>query len=392
MILDDHDDRHRNVEVVVDDELAAGVDDAGDDEGEWLAGLRRAGLPLRTPAAAITSDPSSAVRQLVDDSWQLAATSASADVRALVEASIAESTRAAYEEDWLGFVAWCRVHDLDDPLTATDITVAEYVAELVRARLAMATIRRRLAAIAFAFHLTRRPTPTQSALVTRTLAGAARTLGTSQDRAAPLRLEAMRAIVRGLPIVRAGQPAMRRDQLLVGLGWATALRASELVALDADDLRFRGDPDRGEGGVLVRIRRSKTDQTAHVEWVAVPYASQWTGCPVRLALTWTRHHRRGPLFRHIDRHGRAQRRLGADAVSRLLKTVVHRVLQDDPGPYSSHSLRAGFVTEARSYGIPDELIARHTRHALPGRRRASILDVYDRPDDLLERTAFDGWW
>lgn len=67
-------------------------------------------------------------------------------------------------------------------------------------------------------------------------------------------------------------------------------------------------------------------------------------------------------------------------------------LQVDAAPYSSHSLRAGFVTEARAQRVPDELIARHTRHARPGRRTGGILNVYDRPTDLLERTAFDGWW
>ena len=43
----------------------------------------------------------------------------------------------------------------------------------------------------------------------------------------------------------------------------------------------------------------------------------------------------------------------------------------DPDGYSSHSLRAGFVTEARARGVPDELIARHTRHTRPGQRAAA---------------------
>lgn len=61
----------------------------------------------------------------------------------------------------------------------------------------------------------------------------------------------------------------------------------------------------------------------------------------------------------------------------------------DPASYSSHSLRVGFVSEARAYGIDHEPIARHTRHAVAGR---SILAVYDHPTGLFERTPFDGWW
>ena len=95
----------------------------------------------------------------------------------------------------------------------------------------------------------------------------------------------MREIVRRLPLLRANHPAMRRDQLLLALGWATALRASELVALDVDDLRFVGDPTHG-GRVLVRIRRSKTDQTGRTEYVVVPFATHFSVCPAMMARRW----------------------------------------------------------------------------------------------------------
>jgi hypothetical protein len=76
-----------------------------------------------------------------------------------------------------------------------------------------------------------------------------------------------------------------------------------------------------------------------------------------------------------------------------LRRAVTEAMQIDAAGYSSRSLRAGFVTEARSRGVPDELIARHTRHARPGQRRSGILNVYDRPTDLLERPALaPAWW
>jgi hypothetical protein len=53
---------------------------------------------------------------------------------------------------------------------------------------------------------------------------------------------------------------MRSDQLLVALGWASALRESELLALDAEHLQFVGTPDGPDvGGVAIEIPRSKTD-------------------------------------------------------------------------------------------------------------------------------------
>ena len=366
--------------------------DVDDDAGEWLSGLERVGLPVRhdhrRPTDAGDRLPAS-VSHLVERSWGIE--HASSGVRALVERSLSPATRDAYEADWLDFVAWCRAAGVADPLDARDVDVAEYVAHLTQARLAVATIRRRLAGIAFAYELMNKVSPSQSSLVRRTVIGAARTLGTAQDRAAPLRLEQMRRLTVGVPIVNAGDHAMRRDQLLVALGWASALRCSELVALDVEDLHFVGDPDRGDGGVLIRVRRSKTDQAAASAFVAVPYSSQWASCPVRLALSYSRRVRTGPLFRHIDRHGKIHRRLSADAVSRVLKSTITELLDVDATPFRSHSLRAGFVTEARSHGVPDELIARHTRHRHTSTRNG-ILDRYDRPTDLLERTPFDGWW
>ena len=188
---------------------------------------------------------------------------------------------------------------------------------------------------------------------------------------------------------------MRRDQLLLALGWAAALRASELVALDVDDLSFVGDPTRGDGGVLVRIRHSKTDQPGRTEYVAVPFATHFSVCPATMARRWCDARRSGPMFRAIDRHGHPGRRLGVDAVTRnVVRPLIGELLvvdglPVDPQPYSSHSLRAGFVTEARAHEVPDARIARHTRHAAAGNRRGGILDVYDRPHDLFERPALD---
>lgn len=226
------------------------------------------------------------------------------------------------------------------------------------------------------------------------LAGAERTLGTATDQALPLGLEAMRDLVVRLPIVRAGHPAMRRDQLLVGLGWAAALRPGEFVALDADHLEFGGDPSTGDGGLIVHVTRSETDQTARGDTIAIPYATRQLACPVRYALRWVREHRTGPLFRHIDRHGHPGRRLAPAAVAPLLRRLVGDVLRHDPAGYAAGSLRAGYATEARHHGVDDTRIRRHLRHSIPGQRRrtGTTLDIYDRPDDVLERSGLTGGW
>jgi hypothetical protein len=74
----------------------------------------------------------------------------------------------------------------------------------------------------------------------------------------------------GLP----DDPAGSRDRALLLVGWAGAFRRSELVALVVEDLEPTDD------GVVVTIRRGKTDQEGAGRQVGIPYGST-TLCPVR---------------------------------------------------------------------------------------------------------------
>ena len=64
------------------------------------------------------------------------------------------------------------------------------------------------------------------------------------------------------------------------VGFAGGFRRSELVALEAADLRFE------QGGVVIRIRRAKTDQLGEGANVALPYGSNPATCPVRNLRAW----------------------------------------------------------------------------------------------------------
>ena len=95
--------------------------------------------------------------------------------------------------------------------------------------------------------------------------------------------------------------------------------------------------------------------------------------------------RTGPLFTAIDRHGNEPRQRGSEPDR---QTVRRGGPADDPTDYSAHSLRAGFVTEARARRVPDAVIARHTRH-----KDLRMLGIYDRSADLFNDPALAGeWW
>ncbi len=374
-------DRHPDDDEPVDsDELDGRHPDDGDDDGdeEWLGGLRAAGFPVRTPPRPVPVRPVEPV-----------------GVAELVAGALAPSTLAAYRADWQAYGTWCHtLHDLD-PIDSTGQHLAAWIAHLTSRHYAVSSLYRRLAAVTYAFELTGRPSPAADPLVRTTLAGATRRLGTAQRRAIPLTLDELRRLAVAAPVTlnRAyTHPMVRRDRALLLVGWAAALRRSELVGLDLDDLTFQGDPDHGTtGGLLLRIRSSKTDQTRAGAHIAVPWSTHYNACPVRALMLWVRHRRTHPgnaVFVTIDRHGNHGNRLNPNTINTIIKRHVQPVLGVDPSDYTGHSLRAGFVTEARTRHVPDPLIARHTRH-----RDLRSLHTYDRPVDLFHTPALaPEWW
>jgi integrase len=107
----------------------------------------------------------------------------------------------------------------------------------------------------------------------------------------------------------------RRDRALLLLGFAGAFRRSELIAINCNDI------ERNPAGIIVTIRRSKTDQEGQGRRVAIPYA-QGPDCPVKALLAWlsASEIREGPIFRPVNRHGRVHARaLSGEAVALIVK-------------------------------------------------------------------------
>jgi integrase len=89
-----------------------------------------------------------------------------------------------------------------------------------------------------------------------------------------------------------------RDRAVVLLGFAGAFRRSELAALTRSDIRI------DEEGLLVTIRRSKTDQDGQGRTIGIPYGSHPLTCPVRALkrfLAGTEDSDRASLFGISDR-------------------------------------------------------------------------------------------
>ena len=161
------------------------------------------------------------------------------------------------------------------------------------------------------------------------------------------------------------------------LGFAAALRRSELVALDVEDLEF--DPARG---LLVTVRKSKTDQDQGGARVAVAYARAGNDlCAVRSLRAWldAAGIHPGPIFRRMRRGNDAtDNRLTDQSIA----VIVKRRAQAAGLPQvllSGHSLRAGYATAAARAGVEERKIANVTRH-----KNLPVLRGY-----IRAATAFD---
>jgi site-specific recombinase XerD len=267
-------------------------------------------------------------------------------------ASHAAATRSAYTTAWADFAAWCDVHGVR-ALPASAEAVALYVADLAGA-LATSTLNRRLVAIAHAHTAAGHPDPTDAPAVRQVWRGVRRTHGVAAQGKAPLLVGQLRAALTDLP----DSVLTARDRALLLIGFAGAMRRSELVALDAGDIALTDD------GLVVTIRRGKTDQEARGRVVGIPHGARPDTNPVRAWIAWrdAAGITDGPVFRPVTRHGRiGAGRLSDRAVARVVKAAAVRAGLD-PAGYAGHSLRAGFVTSAAAAHVEERLIQMQTGH------------------------------
>lgn len=297
-------------------------------------------------------------------------------IRTYLDESQAENTRDAYRADWADFTSWAAELQLAS-LPAEPATVARYLVALVERGYKVATLTRRLSAISQAHQAAGLDTPTASLTVRKVFSGIKRRHGVAQDAKAPILPDDLRLMVAELD----DTPAGKRDRALLLLGFAGAFRRSELVSLDVGDLEFRST------GLVVTLRRSKTDQEGQGELKGIPRGRDKNTCPVRAVEAWIKaaQLQDGPLFRPIDRHGniRAQR-LADFTVVRVVKTLAAAVGLD-PAKYGGHSLRAGLATAAAAAGAEERAIMKQTGH-----KSERILRRYIRDGQLFKDNAADG--
>lgn len=296
---------------------------------------------------------------------------------ALAEATRAQNTRDAYLNGWLDFERWCSTAGRC-AMPASSDTLSLYLVDLARVGRALATIQLRVAAIVDRHAAAGHKSPVDGD-AREVLAGLRRRLGTAPRNAkAALSVEELRAMLSACPEEAGGL----RDRALLLVGFAGGLRRSELSGLDLADVSFH------RRGLVLALRRSKTDQEGAGREVGIHYGRRAATCPVRALKAWIRARGRwdGPLFVVADRRGGpggssaervTQRRLSGEAIARAIKAAARRAGLD-ASHISGHSLRAGFATTAAELGAGDRAIMGRTGH-----RSAEMVGRYVRHGSLF---------
>jgi site-specific recombinase XerD len=267
--------------------------------------------------------------------------------------ALSDNTKRAYESDWRAFSSWCEVGGIP-PLPAAPVVVAGYLASLAQT-LGRSGLRRRLAAIAHHHRAAGHRWETGHPAISATMGSILATHSKASRPAAALTSVQVKRLLASCGTDIAGL----RDQALLLLGFAGALRRSELVAIDREHLRFTSE------GMTVFIPRSKRDQEGEGATIGIPRGLKPLSCPVRAMEEWLRRTRIewGSVFRRLSPGGALEDRLSPQGVWKILRrrAELARLTVDETERLSPHGLRAGFITEAYLKCALDEQVMHHAR-------------------------------
>ena len=327
--------------------------------------------------------------------------------------SLAGETRRVYGTAMRQFAAFCQRQGFDN-LPAEPRTVALFIEERAQAGASGASLDQSLSAIQSAHELAALDSPTSKVLVRRLMGGVRRDLGVAPTgQKAAVTVADLARMVEGLEDLRAqaeldlaqatGQrevaPSVAarkrargelgraraqrlialRDQAVLLLGFSSALRRSNLSALTVEDLEWT------DQGLVLTIRRSKTDQEGAGRRLAVPQGRKL--CPPSMLRRWLDEAglTTGPVFRAIDRHGHVSSKTRSPhSIGSIVKQAAARAGLDATR-YGGHSLRAGLVTESARARKPLHAIMKPTGHA-----STDMALRYVREAELFDDRAVEG--
>ena len=292
--------------------------------------------------------------------------------QAYAQAALSKNTRLAYEADWKHFSAWAR-RNLLDLLPPDPQKIGLYITACASGdssiggrKNAVSTIERRLAALSWGYAQRGLVLDRHDRHIATVMAGIRNRHARPAKQKEAILPEALLAM---LETIESSGLRGLRDRAMLLLGFAGALRRSEITGLDL------GPEESSDGsgwiellpeGLLLRLR----GKTGWRE-VEIGRGSSATSCPVAALELWLKFSqiKRGPLFRRVLGQGKevGPMRLNDREVARLIKRcALEAGLRGDLPEaerlalFSGHSLRAGLASSAE---IDERYVQKHLGHA-----------------------------
>ena len=294
----------------------------------------------------------------------------------VVSSALADNTRIAYEKGWNCFKNYCTRNAIT-PLSATPENVADFVIELATQRsplsgkfLSMGTLSLYRSAVNHKFVSMGLPSPTNNPEVNTIFKGLLRIRGKSCRQVQALREHHIRKMLTYCD-QKLIEPATRlislRDAAIIVIGYAGALRRSEICGLTVDDIGIMDTQHYGQEPqeMFITIRQSKTDQEGKGHKIAIPGGRYLK--PIKRLKDWLDASgiTQGYIFQTMRRGGSLRGLpMHPTDIPRIVKHYA-KLIGLDPREISGHSLRAGFVTSAAANHARLDKIMQITRHSNP---------------------------
>lgn len=286
----------------------------------------------------------------------------------VLSSALANNTRIAYDKGWSCFKDYCEKKKIN-PFSATPEQVADFIIELAThpssksgKTLSMGTVALYRSGINKKYTEAGKISPANHPKVNAVFKGLGRIRGTASRQVKALREHHIKKMLDQCGVTLIGL----RDAAIIAIGFAGALRRSEICGLTMDDVEFI-KPVKGGGPkkMFIYIRRSKTDQQGKGQKIAIPEGKYLK--PIQRLQDWLRASgiTRGYLFQTMKRGGKLRGRpMHHSDIPRLIKHYAELIGLDSK-EVSGHSLRAGFVTSAAVHHARLDKIMEITRHSNP---------------------------
>ncbi|MCR9253576.1 MAG: tyrosine-type recombinase/integrase [bacterium] len=289
----------------------------------------------------------------------------------------ADRTIDNYRASLINFENYCLVNGYDCQLPIAPEVVANYLEDIAHTY-KMSVVEQRLYAIRVLHSFSHKDLdPTRHVLISLLMDSLRRKY--KEQKLKKARALMLDDLIRSINSLDPENPMHIRDKAILLLGWYGALRASELLNVKFEHLELVP----GKGYLLI-VPFSKTDQTGDGLYKAIPYKEGKSYCPVTAIDNYRSliENEDGHLFRTFKKGGIiTDRNLDIRNLNRMIKRVC-----SDPHnseiEYSSHSLRAGFVTTCQDKDITDYAIMNQTGH-----KDIRTLAHYNRPLDIWRNNA-----